>query len=542
MTKKYSRDELNNSSHDELVTVVLLMQEQMELMNKNLEILSEQLRVANNARFGKHTETMKSIDGQLSFFDEAEAIYDPEHEEPSIEEVIPEKKRKPKKKGQRDMDLSGFPEEVQPVHDVSKEELDAFFGEGNWRLMTKEEYKRLRYEPASWTVELHTVNVYVGTGGEHQDEFLRGKRPKDLLRNSIVTPSLLAAILNVKYVNSATLDRIEKEFERNGVMISKQTQSGWIINCSEKYFAAFVERLKQELLKLPVTQCDETPTQVIHEGDRPNSKSYMWVHRSGELYNDRQIAVYEYQSGRDHHIPLEFYKEYTGVLVTDGLQQYHLVEKKLPGVTNANCWTHARRHFADAVKAADKKNPSSVKQSIAYQALERIGAMFHEDGLLKGLSSEERLQGRKEKIQPLVEDFFAWIKKVNAQSCVLPKSETGKGLTYCINQEKYLRVFLTDGDVPMDNSASERAIRTFCLGKKNWMFHNTARGASASALIYSISETAKMNDLKPYYYFKHLLTELPKRCDEKGNIDPASLDDLMPWAKELPAECRKPRR
>lgn len=124
----------------------------------------------------------------------------------------------------------------------------------------------------------------------------------------------------------------------------------------------------------------------------------------------------------------------------------------------------------------------------------------------------------------------------------LPKSETAKGLNYCLNQEKYLRVFLTNGDVPMDNSASERAIRTFCIGKKNWMFHNTARGASASAMIYSISETAKMNDLRPYYYFKHLLTELPKRCDKDGNIDPASLDDLLPWAKELPDECRKPRR
>ncbi len=94
----------------------------------------------------------------------------------------------------------------------------------------------------------------------------------------------------------------------------------------------------------------------------------------------------------------------------------------------------------------------------------------------------------------------------------------------------------------MDNSASERAIRTFCLGKKNWMFHNTAKGADASALVYSIAETEKLNNLKPYTYFKHLLTQLPKRCDEEGNIEPATLDDLLPWAEELPEECRKPRR
>ena len=123
-----------------------------------------------------------------------------------------------------------------------------------------------------------------------------------------------------------------------------------------------------------------------------------------------------------------------------------------------------------------------------------------------------------------------------------PKSKTGHGLNFVINQEKYLRVFLEDGDVPIDNSASEKAIRTFCLGKKNWMFHNTAKGASASAMVYSISETAKLNNLRPYYYFKYILTELPKLCDERGNIDPTKLDYLMPWSDSLPDECRKPRR
>ena len=96
--------------------------------------------------------------------------------------------------------------------------------------------------------------------------------------------------------------------------------------------------------------------------------------------------------------------------------------------------------------------------------------------------------------------------------------------------------------VPIDNSANERTIRTFCIGKKNWMFHDSIMGAQASAVIYSLSETAKLNNLRPYYYFKHLLTELPNLCDEKGKIEPAKLDDLLPWSEALPAECRKPRR
>ena len=360
--------------------------------------------------------------------------------------------------------------------------------------------------------------------------------------NSIVTPSLLASILNVKYVNSSALHRIEQEFQRNGVNISRQTMSNWIVKCSQMYFTPFVERMKQELLSLHVTQSDETPTQVIADSDHPNSKCYMWVHRSGEFYTRRPIVVYEYQKGRDHQKPLDFYKDYKGVLVTDSLQQYHLVDKKLPDVTNANCWAHARRDFADAVKAADKKDPSSVRQSVAYQALQKIAEFYNADTELKGLSSRERLQKRQEVIKPMVEEFFAWVKQQVSDCTVPPKSKTGQGLNFVINQEKYLQIFLEDGNVPIDNSASERAIRTFCLGKKNWMFHNTAKGASASAMVYSISETAKLNQLRPYYYFKYILTELPKLCEEKGNIDPAKLDHLMPWSDSLPDECRKPRR
>ena len=505
MAAKHTLEELNNCSREELITMILMMQGQLDALNENIEKLIEQVRIANSYRFGKHTETLDSIDGQLSFFDEAESCCDLSAPEPAEEEVIPSRRRK--KKGQRETDLKDFPVDIIPPYRVSKEELDNFYGAGNWRRLEDETYKRLRHEPESWTVEVHTVEVYLGTGGEHQDEFLRGKRPKDLLRGSIVTPSLLASILNVKYVNSSALHRIEQEFKRNGVNISRQTMSNWIIRCSEKYFVPFVECMKQELLSLPVTQSDETPTQVIGDSDRPNSMCYMWVHRSGEFYKDRPVVVYEYQKGRGHEKPLNFYRDYKGILVTDSLEQYHLLDRKLPDVTNANCWAHARRAFADAVKAADKKDPQAVKSSVAYRALQKIAEFYSIDTGLKELPKEERLKQRQEKIQPMVEEFFAWVKQQVSEYA----------------------------------AASERAIRTFCVGKKNWMFHNTARGAEASALVYSIPETAKLNNLRPYYYFRHILTELPKLCDKKGNIDPAKLDILMPWSSELPEECRKPR-
>ena len=533
---RYTENDLMKMDQKELCVIVLSLQDQIHTLNENFENLVEQLRIANQQRFGRRSEKLDVIDGQLSLFDEAEAISDPGIPEPEAEEVVKAYKRK-RPKGKREEDLKGFPVERCP-HDVPIEELDEFYGAGNWKEMPEETYKRLRYEPASWTVEEHIVKVYVGTGGMHQDEFYRGNRPKDLIRNSIVTPSLGSAILNGKYVNALPLNRISQEFDRNGLTISRQTMANWIISFS-KYFRPVWERMKYHLLQMPVVQADETPTQVVNDGRPPGSTSYMWVHRSGEFFKDKQIVLYEYQKTRHHDHPKEFYKGYHGVLVTDGLQQYHLVEKEVPGLTNANCYAHARRDFSDACKAMDKKNPEVYKQSVAHQALTLIAQIYKEEEKLKDLSASERLHKRKVNIKPLVSSFFAWVREQLSEGHVHIKGKTLDGLNYFINQEKYLKVFLRDGNVPIDNSASERAIRPFCVGKKNWMLINSLKGAEASAFCYSLAESAKLNQLKPYEYFNHLLSKLPYRMDSKGNIDPGKLDDLMPWAEELPDKCRK---
>ena len=122
----------------------------------------------------------------------------------------------------------------------------------------------------------------------------------------------------------------------------------------------------------------------------------------------------------------------------------------------------------------------------------------------------------------------------------VPKSgKTKESFTYALNQERYLRVFLDGGDVPIDNNASERAIRGFCIGKKNWEMIDMINGATSSAIIYSIAETAKANDLKPYAYFEYLLTEIPKHMDDKNNN---FLEELLPWSETLPENIRKPKK
>lgn len=221
-------------------------------------------------------------------------------------------------------------------------------------------------------------------------------------------------------------------------------------------------------------------------------------------------------------------------MVTDGYQVYHTLEKEMEDLKVAGCWSHARRRFADVVKTLGNEKS---KGTLANDALRQIAAIYKIESILNDFSPEERKQQRQLTVKPLVDAFFVWLKE--NQSKVLPKSETGKGFTYCLNQEKYLRVFIDDGNVPADNNAAEQAIRGFCIGKANWHLIDTIDGAKASAIIYSIAETAKANHLKPYNYFEHLLTEIPKHMDDK-NLE--FLNDLLPWSEVLPDSCKKQKQ
>ena len=544
MCQKFTPDELNIMDHETKNEVIYQMQNRLDKLETDYENLMEQICLANKQRFGRHTEKLEDIAGQLSFFNEAEANCDETALEPTIEEAVEgmlQKPRRPKKKGQREEDLKDFPQEEVP-HGVSQKQLTDTYGEGNYKSMPDEIFWQLRFEPAKWIAEKHIVKVYVGTDGLHQDEFLRGDQPATLFRGSIATPSLEAAIINTKYVNCNPLDRISREFQTNGLNLSKQTMSNWTVWSAERYFLPVYNLMKQQQLAAHVNQSDETPVEVIHDGRSAGSQSYMWVHITGELSPVPKVIVYEYQKTRHSDHPKEYYKDFKGILMTDGLSQYHKIARELEGLTNANCFTHARRDYADAVKAIGKGNAEAIRSSIGYKALTRIGAIYKLEGALKALSPEERLKERQASIKPLVEEYFAWVKQVLADKTALPKGKAAQGLQYSINQEEYLKVFLTDGEVPIDNSASERALRNFTVGRKNWVTINTVRGAQASAIIYSITETARANDLNVYYYIRYLLSGLPSLIDKNGNIEQSMMEPLMPWSKTLPADCYSKRR
>ena len=538
MAVNYTEEQLNNVDKSFLIQLLLQQQEQLNALTKELhasnekmQLLMEQVILGKQNRFGRSSEKMEDtsqicfqeVDGTIVFFNEAEAVYDLNEREP--DELELKSPKQPKRKGKKEADLSGLP--VRRIdHYLSAEELEAEFGVRGWKQLPDAISRKYHFVPAKVEVEEHHIGVYASKTDEHM---VKADHPKTLLHGSLVSPSLGAAIINGKYVNAVPLYRLEQEFQRYGLQITRQNMANWCIRLAEEYLSILYDYLHKELYFYHVIQADETPVLVNHDGRKAGSKSWMWVYRSGHLYQKRQIVLYEYQQTRNASHPREFLKGYDGICVTDGYQVYHTLEKELEELTIAGCWVHCRRRFDEALKLIPK---SYQKESNTFLLMKQIQAIYREEGKLKDLSSDERLKQRQAVIKPLVDAFFAYLKTIN----VSKKDKFGDAVGYALNQEKYLRVFLTDGDVPIDNNASERAIRGFCIGKKNWQMIDTIHGAKSSAIIYSIVETAKANNLKPFDYVQHLLEEMPKHMDDR---DCSFLENLLPWSEKLPAGIRK---
>ena len=534
MALKYTEEQLNSLDRETLIRLFLSQQEQLENIDHTLQLVLEQMADLKRHRFGRSSEkhetedqiSFMEVDGKIVFFNEAEAVAAEENTQEEPESVS---RRKPKKKqGKREGDLEGLPV-VVVEHSLTDEELADKFGKDSWKQLPDEVYRRYSFTPAKAEVEEHHVKVYAG---KKTQEVIKAPHPQALLRGSLVSPSLEAAVMNAKYVNAVPLYRQEQEFGRCGLHISRQNMANWTIQCADRYLAVLYDCLHEKLYGYHVLQADETPVLVNKDGRPAGAKSYMWVYRTGRMYTERQIVLYEYQKTRNASHPREFLKDFNGVCVTDGYQVYHTIECEREDLRIAGCWSHARRRFDEAVKALPKQKQ---KDSRAYLALTMIQAIYREEKQLKDLPAVERKNRLQLSVKPMVEAYFTWVRENLPK--VPQKSRTWEGFQYSLNQEKYLKVFLDDGEVPMDNNAAEQSIRGFCIGKKNWVMIDTIAGAKSSAIIYSIAETAKANNLKPYDYFEYLLTEIPKHLDDTGR---SFLDDLLPWSPGLPANCRKP--
>lgn len=532
--EKLTREQLNRFDKDILITLLLGMQDQIAQQTIAIEKLTEQIALMNTRTFGKKSEKIHLDENQLNFFsdifNEAESLIDGQLSiEPSMDEmVVPAHKRR-KRKGKLDEDLMDLDTKIIE-HTLSEDALAEYFPEGYKRL-PDEVYKKLELIPAVFEVHEHHIAVYKGKNGK----IVKAEHPKEMLNGSIATPSIVSAVIHGKYTNAVPLYRQEQEFARNDVNLSRQTMANWVITSAERYISLVYDRMKEELLNSPVIHADETPVMVTKDGREGMHQNYMWVYRSGSMCKANQAVLYDYQKTRKADAPHEFLSDFDGKLVCDGYQVYHTLENRED--TNfkvAGCWAHARRPFAQVYKSLGEEKAAGT---VAAEALVQIQNIYHTDNQLLKLPPSERKKRRKTLVKPLVDTFFEWCR--NSIDRVPPSSETADGIKYCINQEKYLRAFLDDPQIPLDNNLAEQAIRPFCVGKKNWKLIDTVHGAQASAILYSIVETAKANDLNIYNYFKHLLTEIPKHMDD---TDLSFLNSLLPWSKQLPAECRKKKK
>ncbi len=505
--------------------------EQLENTIKNLQNqvnnLTEMILLLRKEKFGSTSEktNRKDIDGQISLFNEAELEADPSVTEPIIRDV----------KGYARVDNRTKREELikdLPVREIlceSAAEDQYCIRCGNFLKPIGKETVReeLEYIPAKLQIVRYVRMAYECPKCKHTDHpyIQKALTPSSLMNHSLASPSSVANVMYQKYVNSIPLYRQEKDWERLGIALSRATMANWIIRCSQDYFIPLIDYLRKELLKRDLIQCDETPVQVLKEdGKKPQTKSYMWLYRTG---NDSKapVVLYDYQPSRNGDHAVAFLKDFKGYVHSDGYAGYN----KLNGIIRCGCWAHLRRKFVEAIPGRKAKDAQLTNAEIGRDYCNQLFKI--EEGL-SNLSPEERYIKRLELEKPVLEAFWCWLENL----VVLNGSALGKAVTYAKNQKPYMENYLLDGRCSISNNAAENSIRPFTVGRKNWLFSDTPKGASASAAVYSIVETAKANELNVYTYLEYLLLYMP---DTDWHNHPKDLEDLMPWSEAVQAVCKK---
>ncbi|MCL5290179.1 MAG: IS66 family transposase [Firmicutes bacterium] len=509
---------------EELKQENAFLKQQVAELAAKLNWFEEQFRLSQHQRFGRSSE--QTIPEQMSLFNEAEVEAKPELAEPTVEEITYTRR---KKSGHRETMLKDLPEETIEYRLPEEEQICSCCG-GKMHEMSTEIRQELKIIPAQVSVVKHVRYVYACRRCEQtktNTPMTTAPMPNPVLPGGLASASAMAYIMSQKFVEGLPLYRQEQQFKRLGVDLSRQTLANWMLQGSGRWLSHIYHRMHEHLLKKDILHADETTLQVLHEpGRSAESTSYLWLYRTGR--EGPPIILYEYQTTRASKHPAKFLKGFKGYLHVDGYSGYN----GLPDMTLVGCWAHARRKFSDALKAlpADQRSaPVAAKEGLDF--CNRLFAIEQE---LKDATPEERYAARIQRSRPVLDAFWSWLKYHSPRA--LPKSAFGQAIQYCRNQWNKLEAFMLDGRLEIDNNRSERSIKPFVIGRKNWLFANTPRGAKASAMIYSVVETAKENGLNPFTYLTYLFEQLPNvDINEPGNID-----SLLPWSNTLPDCSRAP--
>ena len=502
----------------------------IEKLNQKIENLTEIIIQMNKDKFGSSSEkTPKDyLSEQLymtQIFNEAEVSADDSAEE--LAKITSSGKVRVNVHSKRELVLKNVPTRQIICEGTPESLVCPQCGDRLKAIGTEIVRRELNYHPANLEVVEYVQTAYACPTCKRSEHpyIVKAPVPKSLLNHSLASASSVANVMYQKYVNAMPLYRQEKAWKDLGIDLSRATLANWIIRCSEEYFTPIVDRLHSELLKRDIAHADETPVQVLKEdGKVPTSKSYMWLYRTG---NDGKapVILYDYKPSRSGENAVQFLKGFTGYLHCDGYTGYNKLEDA--GITRVGCLAHIRRKFVEAIPLEKAKGSA---KTLAEIGRDYCNTLFDIEDSMKNLSFENRYIKRQEYSKPVLDEFYNWISTVNA----LPGSKLGKALTYALNQKQYMENFLLDGRLSISNNLAENAIRPFTVGRKNWLFADTVKGAKASAMVYSIIETAKANGLNTYKYLEYLLREMP---DSDYMRHPENIDALMPWSDEAKRIC-----
>lgn len=497
-----------------------VLKHKLEEKDSKIKAYEEQIKLLTAQKFGSSSE--KVIDGQISMFNEAEKESAKKSVELDIEEITYKRRKGRSKTRKTYTDL----EVEEIVYDLTDEEKICPKCSSELHHMKYETRKEFKYIPATLKILHHKKQVCAcrncDTNGT-EGTIITAEMPKPVLPGSLVSPSLLAVLMDMKYNKMMPLYRQEKSFEELGIDIPRQNMASWIIKGSEMYLKPLFDRLHFHLLKEDIVQADETVLNVLDEKD--NKNNYMWLYASAAR-GHHQIFLYDYQKSRSGKHAKNFLKGFYGYLQTDGFKGYNKVEN----TTHIGCIAHCRRKYTDALKGLPTE--ADLSKTKVNEGLNYISSIYKLEKAFKNLDSDERYKSRLEKTKPILDEFHEWL--VVEKGRTLPKSLLGKAITYSLNQWQQLIAFLDDGRLSCDNNRSEGRIKPFVLARKNFMFSKSPKGATASGIVFSVIETAKANGLVAFNYLTYLFEKLPNIDLE--NYD--ELDALLPWANDLPDYLR----
>lgn len=475
----------------------------------------EQAILARQRMFGASSEQMTA---QSRLFDEAEVLAQTSTESQDTAPIEPEQpvtdvqSGKPDVKparGKRVALATGLPR-VDVVHDVPEADRTCACGTAMVEI-GQDISEQLDIVPMQVRVLRHIRKRYGCPTSTHAP--VTAALPAQPLPKSNASVNFLATLLAVKFVDGLPLARFENVLARHGAVVPRQTLARWVIG-SAGVLQPLHNLMRDVLLDGSLIHMDETVVQVLKERDKsPTSNSYMWVQTGGPP--DKPVVLYDYDPSRSASVPTALLEGFKGYLMTDGYDGYNEVART-DGIERLACWAHVRRRFVEAVRVQPKG-----KRGKADEAVSLIGKLYRIEREYKDATPEDRYLARQGSSVAVLVELHAWMLKNTPM--VTPKSALGTALAYMGHLWPQLTRYTERGDLPIDNNRCENAIRPFVIGRKAWLFSDTTAGAHASAVIYSLVQTAKANGLEPYTWLRRVLRDLPVAKTVEA------VEALLPW-------------